>query len=151
RLEQCRGTGYLLTEGESKHIGKVVVPERFHLAMLQQTSIWVSAPLEYRIQVILDAYPTHDDLTAAFEPPIQALKDRLGKQVVGELLGLLADKEWSALIRRLLVDYYDPLYMHSRSQNRIDICIENLDDGVNKLKQAIAQLLPAQVPGYMRS
>ncbi len=141
QLELHSGASYLLAEGESKHIGKLVVPDRFHQAMLQQTGIWVDAPLEYRIQVILHDYPARDSMTPAFAPAIEALKDRLGKQVVGELLDLLAKREWSELTRRLLIDYYDPLYLHSKTQNRIDVYIENLEDGVEKIKQLIPQLI----------
>ena len=142
RLEQCRNARYLITEGESKHIGRVVLPERLHQAMLQQSSIWVEAPLAYRIQVILHDYPARDAMAAAFEPAITALKERLGKQVVAELLDLLAIRDWAELTRRLLVDYYDPLYLHTMPKNPVKISIESLEDGVQKLKQAILQFLP---------
>ncbi|PKL45274.1 MAG: tRNA 2-selenouridine(34) synthase MnmH [Candidatus Riflebacteria bacterium HGW-Riflebacteria-1] len=146
RLEQCRSARYLITEGESKHIGRLVLPERLHQAMLQQTSVWVEAPLAYRIQVILHDYPARDAMAAAFEPAIVALKERLGKQVVAELLDLLAKRDWSELTRRLLVDYYDPLYLHTMPNNPVNIHIESLEDGVHKLKQAILQLLPESSP-----
>ncbi|PKL47224.1 MAG: tRNA 2-selenouridine(34) synthase MnmH [Candidatus Riflebacteria bacterium HGW-Riflebacteria-2] len=141
RLEQCRKSEYLVTEGESKHIGRVVLPERLHQAMLQGTSIWVEAPLAYRIQVILHDYPARDSMAEAFKPAIMALKERLGKQVVGELLDLLTQRNWPELTRRLLIDYYDPLYQHTMPDNPIRINIENLADGVTKLRQSIAQLL----------
>mgnify|MGYP000933564642 CR=1 FL=1 len=141
RLEQLRHHEYLLTEGESKHIGRLVIPERLHQAMLAGASIWVEAPLEYRIQVILQDYPARDSMAEAFKPAISALKERLGKQVVCELLGLLEQRDWPELIRRLLVDYYDPLYMHTRPENPVCVNITGLEDGINKLEQAVSRLL----------
>ncbi|MCF6179565.1 MAG: tRNA 2-selenouridine(34) synthase MnmH [Geopsychrobacter sp.] len=141
RLEACRDAGYLLTEGESRHIGRLVVPPRFHQAMQEQVSLWVAADLDYRVQVILDDYPARDDLSAAFEPPLKALKERLGNEAVADLLALLEKKHWHELTRRLMVDYYDPLYMHTCPQERVEIRVENLEDGVADLKRAVARLL----------
>ncbi|WP_245555033.1 tRNA 2-selenouridine(34) synthase MnmH [Geopsychrobacter electrodiphilus] len=144
RLQQCQGAGYLLTEGESRHIGRLVVPPRFHLAMQQEVSLWVDASLDYRVRVILEDYPALDDLTAAFEPPLRALKERLGKQAVEDLLGLLAQKKWEELTRRLMVDYYDPLYLHTCPPARVEIRVETLDAGVEDLKQAILSVLASK-------
>ncbi len=141
RLEECRGSDYLLTEGESRHIGRLVVPPRFYKALQEQPSLWVDAALDYRVRVILDDYPARDDLTAAFEPPLRALKERLGNSSVAALLKLLHEKRWEELTRQLMVDYYDPLYMHTCPPRRVEIRVENLDAGVTDLKQAIARLL----------
>ena len=142
RLEALRGADYLLAEGESRHIGRLVLPPRFYQALQEQTSLWVEASLDYRVRVILDDYPARDDLTAAFEPPLRALKERLGAAAVAGLLQLLHAKQWEELTRRLMVDYYDPLYMHTCPPQRVEIRVENLDAGVIDLKEAIAGLLP---------
>lgn len=141
RFEECRSAGYLVTEGESRHIGRLVVPPRFHRVMQEQTSLWIDASLDYRVRVILDDYPARDDLTAAFEPPLLALKERLGNSAVADLLELLQQKQWEELTRRLMVDYYDPLYLHTLPERRVEIQIKTLDDGVAELKRAITQLL----------
>lgn len=141
RLEECRSAGYLLTEGESRHIGRLVVPPCFHQAMQEQISLWIEASLDYRVRVILDDYPARDDLTAAFEPPLRALKERLGAVAVADLLELLHEKRWEELTRRLMVDYYDPLYMHTCPEQRVTIPVESLDAGVQHLKREISKLL----------
>lgn len=140
RLQQCRDAGYLLTEGESRHIGRLVVPPRFHAAMQEQISLWIEASLDYRVRVILDDYPARDDLTAAFEPPLKALKERLGKAAITELLTLLHQREWQELTRRLMVDYYDPLYMHTCPERSLKVEVESLEQGVAALKNAIEKL-----------
>jgi len=141
RLQQCGDAAYLLTEGESRHIGRLVVPPRFHAAMQEQVSIWVEAPIDYRVNVILDDYPARDDLRAAFEPPIRALKERLGKAAIADLLDLLEQKKWHELARRLMIDYYDPLYMHSCPEHSLKLRVESLEQGVVDLKRALERLL----------
>jgi tRNA 2-selenouridine synthase len=141
RLQECRDADYLLTEGESRHIGRLVVPPRFYQALQEQTSLWIEASLDYRVRVILDDYPARDDLTAAFEPPLLALKERLGSSAVAGLLKLLHEKQWEELTRQLMVEYYDPLYLHTLPPRRLEVRVDNLDAGVADLKQAISQLL----------
>lgn len=141
RLQECREAGYLLTEGESRHIGRLVVPPRFHAAMQEEVSLWVEADLDYRVKVILDDYPARDDLTAAFEPPLKALKERLGKAAISELLDLLHARKWQELTRRLMIDYYDPLYMHTCPERSLKVEVRTLAQGVADLKRAIATLL----------
>ncbi len=141
QLEEQRGANYLLTEGESRHIGRLVVPPRFYKALQEQPSLWVDASLDYRVRVILDDYPARDDLAAAFEPPLRALKERLGNSAVADLLKLLHEKKWEELTRKLMVDYYDPLYLHTLPARRVEIRVDDLDTGVTDLKRAISELL----------
>jgi tRNA 2-selenouridine synthase len=141
RLEQLRHKKYLLTEGESKRIGRLVIPGRLHQAMLAGASIWIDAPIDYRVEVIMQDYPARDSMADAFAPSILALKDRLGKKTVAGLIELLQQRKWPELIERLLVDYYDPLYLHTMPDNALRLKIENLTDGVDKLKKAISGLL----------
>jgi len=141
RLEQLRDADYLLTEGESLHIGRLVVPKRFHQAMQLETSLWIDAPLDYRVRVILDDYPALDDLRGAFEAPILALKERLGNKVVAEMLELLQRGEWQPLVRELMVRYYDPLYLHTLPGQRREIRVASFAAGMAQLREAIAALL----------
>lgn len=138
--------GYVLVEGESRHIGRRTLPPKVYSALQLETSLWVEASLDYRANIILDDYPALDQLQQDFEPPIKALKERLGGQRTAELLELLHRGEWQELVRALMVDYYDPLYRHTKPEKRIDISIEAEAEGLLRLKQAIEAIL-AVPPG----
>ena len=141
RLEQLGEHKYLVTEGESLHIGRVVIPKRFHLAMQVQTSIWLSASLDLRTQIILEDYPALDQLRVQFERPINALKERLGGQVVAEFLELLNAGQWDKLVRELMVRYYDPLYFHTLPESRVEVEVDILDGCGAKVAKALAVLV----------
>ena len=49
--------GYVLAEGESKHIGRLVIPPKVFAALQVETTLWVNASLDYRARIILDDYP----------------------------------------------------------------------------------------------
>lgn len=147
RLDQLRDSNYLLTEGESLHIGRLVVPKLFHQAMQKETSLWLEASLDYRVQVILEDYPALDDLRDAFEAPILALTERLGKKVVAEMMALLQQGEWAQLVRELMIRYYDPLYLHTLPEQRREVQFSSFDEGMQQLREAIVAVLDEQPLG----
>lgn len=140
RLEQLRAAAYLVTEGESLHIGRLQVPKRFHQAMQIEKSLWLKASLGLRTQIILEDYPARDQLREQFEKPLLALKERLGKRVVGELLELLQQGQWEELVRELMVHYYDPLYLHTLPEQRLEIELDPFEQGCLRVAAALDSL-----------
>lgn len=142
RLDELRDSPYLITEGESRHIGRLAVPVRFHQAMQQQTSLWLTTSMALRTAVILADYPDLAQLHPAIERALNSLRERLGNSGVDQLLHLLDNEEWPLLIARLMENYYDPLYLHTKPQHHREICYDSLDQGaaaviktINKLKE----------------
>lgn len=133
--------GYALAEGESKHIGRLVLPPRVFAALQTETTLWLNASLDYRVEVILGDYPAIDTLREAFVRPIRALKPRLGGETTRRLLVLLERGAWRELVRELMVLYYDPLYNHTKPDRRIEIDIGPEAEGLARLKVAIAEVL----------
>ncbi len=141
RLEELKESPYLVTEGESLHIGRVMIPKPFHQAMQTQTSLWITASLDVRTQIILEDYPALDQLKEQFERPINALKERLGGKVVAEFLDLLDSGQWDKLVRELMVRYYDPLYMHTLPERRIEIELETVAEATKEVAAALDELV----------
>jgi len=144
-LRQIPPGSHALAEGESRHIGRLQLPPKVYAALQQERSLWINASLDYRTRVILEDYPALDELRESFVPPITALKPRLGSEAVGRMLTLLEQGNWAELVRQLMVLYYDPLYDHTRPDRRIEIDIEPEDQGIEKLKAAIAEVLATAV------
>lgn len=140
-LRRIPPSGYALAEGESRHIGRLALPLRVYQGLQAEVSLWIEAPLEARVRNILADYPARDHLRGDFARPIQALKERLGRQAVEELTGLLQEGAWEELVRRLMVDYYDPLYRHTFPERRIEVSIEDEAVGLARLQTAIGQVL----------
>ncbi|MBE0599389.1 MAG: tRNA 2-selenouridine synthase, partial [Desulfuromonadales bacterium] len=143
-LRQIPPQGYALAEGESRHIGKLVLPPKLYQALQVETTLWINASLEHRARVILADYPARDSLKEAFARPLKAIRPRLGGETVDRLLLLLQSGQWEELSCELMLRYYDPLYEHTRPQNRIEIEIEPEEEGVSRLKEAIGRILHAE-------
>jgi len=140
-LRQVAPSGYALTEGESRHIGRLILPQRVYQALQQEVSLWVEAPLARRVANILAEYPARDSLREDFARPIMALKGRLGQQTVEELLGLLSAGAWEDLVQQLMLKYYDPLYRHTLPVRRLEVPVDDDETGLAHLKSAIRQVL----------
>jgi len=140
RLDQLSSAAFLVTEGESLHIGRLQVPKTFHRAMQEQPSLWLTASLEMRTRIILEEYPALDQLRAQFELPIRALKEKLGKKTVEEFLELLAKGDWETLVQELMVRYYDPLYLHTRPEQLVEIDLEPFAEGVDQVAESLDAL-----------
>jgi len=140
QLRRIPAGSYALAEGESRTIGKLVLPAGVYQALQVETTLWIEASLDYRVRVILEDYPVAEEARQAYVRPIQALKRRLGKEKVDFLLGLLEKGDWEELVGELMVRYYDPLYRHTKPDNRIEVAIEPEEEGLPRLKAAIAEV-----------
>lgn len=140
-LRKIPTDGWALAEGESRHIGKCLLPPSVYQSLQQETSLWLEASLETRVARILRDYPassTHRDL---FRAPIASLRRRLGNEAVQRLLGLLDGEDWPGLTRELMVLYYDPLYRHTLPARRVEINVDDEGRGLARIEEALAACL----------
>lgn len=145
-LRRIAPEGYALTEGESRHIGRVAQPPRVYQALQEEPSLWLNASLEKRVENTLADYPAVDQLKDDFVAPLRALKDKLGGETVERYLALLADGSWPELVRELMINYYDPLYRHTLPERRIEIDLEPEAAAMARINEAIASLLAQPRP-----
>ena len=124
----ARGTTVAL-EDESRQIGRLAVPAALYQAMQAAPIVVIEASLDARVENILTEYVLeapnpHEHLPASFA----RIRKRLGgarHQEIGELLGAALTQGDPELhrrwIRRLLTDYYDPMYDYqiAAKQDRI--------------------------------
>ncbi len=127
--------GPALLEDESRMIGQRTLPESFFLTMRASPVLYVNEKFEQRVENIFADYVLGTALVrgpeaaalqvfARYRASIEAISRRLGGLRAQEVLqdmafseaeyragrGLEANKEW---IRKLLLYYYDPLYLKS--------------------------------------
>ncbi len=140
-MRRIPANGYALAEGESKHIGRLILPARVYAALQVETSLWIEAPIETRVRITLDDYPARDELKKDFLRPLALIRPRLGGENHDRLLGYLEAGKWEDLAKDLMLLYYDPLYRHTCPEQRITVAIADTDPDLTTLKGAIAQIL----------
>ena len=116
RLAQgCAGPAVF--EGESRKVGDVTLPARVWAALQAGENALLEAPLERRVEVLIDDYLAQAQNRAALRAQLPFIEGRLGgspgAKWAGALVALLDQGRERELVRILLERYYDPLYRHS--------------------------------------
>jgi len=117
-----RPTGdYLVVEGEGGKIGRLFLPERVAALVREGTPVLVTASVEDRAQRIVAEYSpgtwASSDV-ARFRRGLDLIGGRLPPEESAALRRAFDDGRFDAVVTRLLVAYYDPLYQRSSVEGR---------------------------------
>ncbi|MGI6097015.1 MAG: tRNA 2-selenouridine(34) synthase MnmH [Dethiobacteria bacterium] len=118
KLRQYQDFPYLIVEGEGKRIGALFLPQALVSAMQEGEHLLVEAPLDKRVQNILEDYNALEtDIDAAeIKRAIESISRRLRKKTVAELYQCLEKRDLAQVVRILCTDYYDRLYNDSKPE-----------------------------------
>lgn len=121
-----RNSNLVFVEGESKRIGKSLIPEFIFDKMNEGISLKIISPIENRVEVILNDYVNgcDKDLIEA----LNHMRNRMGNEAIDSYVDLVKKKEYSPIIKDLFIRYYDPLYeKHKREYIET---FENIDSNI---------------------
>lgn len=137
KLEPDLPNRKLLIEDESRLIGRNAVPKPLFDKMRSSPVVWVEEPLETRVENIFQDYILYSgrskiELFAQFKNAVQSISTKLGSQRAAEMTALIQAAENDYLqsgrleqnrlwIERLLVYYYDPMYLQSIERRQVRI------------------------------
>jgi tRNA 2-selenouridine synthase len=120
--------GHLLLEDESRTIGRLALPPRWHAEMQLAPVVILEADLETRTAHIAREYVaeplasgiTEADLAGRLQSALDRIQRRLGglrhRQVSEQLAASFENGEHEPWIRSLLSCYYDPMYDYQLEQ-----------------------------------
>jgi len=115
QLLEMQSSSYVAIEGESKRIGKVVLPDFIIDKKLSGISVIIELPLEERVKTIIEDYKPWDNPEACLEA-FQRIRSRIHTPIAHEIQACLEAEKYEAAVEMLLCFYYDPRYEHSSKQ-----------------------------------
>jgi tRNA 2-selenouridine synthase len=101
-------------EGESKKIGQLQVPDALMERMRASRCVLLDTPTEVRVDLLLAEYEHFLSDRAALEKQLDCLVALHGRERIAEWKAIA---DWRELVRRLLVEHYDPAYRRSSHKN----------------------------------
>ena len=104
-------------ESESNQVGAIHVPSILWKKMQQAKVVELTAPLEERVNYLLDAYDYFCEQPDFLKERIGWLKRVCGTEKIQSWFDLIDARDWSAFVADMLETHYDPTY--SRSMNRL--------------------------------
>jgi len=127
RLPHLHGE-VLFVEGESRKVGNAIVPPGVWGALTGGDNLELFAPLERRVDVLLEDYLADPNNRVQLEPQLAFLDERLRKRGLNlSLVELLRHGRERELVARLLEHYYDPLYRHSEQGRTLKLRVDASD------------------------
>ncbi len=125
-LLRLNRTEWIWTEGESRTIGKVYLPDAFWNRMKESVLIEIDVPVQNRIERLVDEYGKlrEDEM----ENAISSLAKRLGEARKNEILNEYHQGNLEQTAKRLL-EYYDKIYKISTLNHKKKDKFISLPDG----------------------
>lgn len=127
RLEQLQQEKYIIVEGESKRIGRVVMPAFLSTAIKNGTHVSVQRSLDNRASLAITEYFTTADNLAKIKDITLNLKKVISTKGKNAVIQLLDQKKYQEAAKILLQQYYDPLYNHTLKNILYQFNINNND------------------------
>ena len=131
---------FVVLEGESKRIGKVMLPDFILEKKEKGTQLFIEIPIEERVRHILDDYQPWEHEQECLDA-FKRIKRRIHTPIANEIEADLQSRRYANAVRILLEYYYDPLYDHSANQfsdnEKIIIQAANIDEAVELVREQL--------------
>ena len=103
-----RKSNIIFTEGESKRIGRVIMPEYLYHKIKAGQNIEITADIQTRVENLLKDYvhETDEELIEALE----LLKSHIGESNILRFEEMIKNHDYAPVVEELMVKYYDPMY-----------------------------------------
>ena len=104
-------------ESESKKVGNVAIPEGLITAMRAAPCLQLDLSEDQRVELLLEDYDFFVKDVEFFCDRLGALTQARGKEVVTGWQTRARGGDIASVVRELLVDHYDPVYLQSMKRN----------------------------------
>ncbi|MDX9916579.1 MAG: tRNA 2-selenouridine(34) synthase MnmH [Gudongella sp.] len=102
----------IFIEGESKRIGRSVIPDYFFEKIRDGIHVRITAPMNLRVENIMSDY-VHDTDEELIEA-LDHLRKRLGNETIDNYIIEISKKNHPIVVEELMKNYYDPMYEHNK-------------------------------------
>lgn len=109
-----RNSNTVFIEGESRRIGKDVIPESLFKKMKSGIHLKIEASKETRVENLLEDYV--DDTSGEIIESFEYLRKHIGDKNIDDYIELIKKGEFKEVAKELMTRYYDPLYEHNKHE-----------------------------------
>lgn len=107
---------YVFIEAESKKIGNAVIPDCIFNKMKSGLHINVDASVDYRVKSLKKDYILNENWIGESIKAVDLLRKYISNEKVDYLQDILRQGNFEEVCKELMVNYYDPMYMHKANE-----------------------------------
>lgn len=139
-LIRYKDAPFIFLEGESKRVGKAVIPDFLYHQKEKGTQLFIDLPIDVRVNNILNEYHPLQ-YKAEIKEAFGIIKKRIHTPIQKEIAEHLEQNDFESVVKLLLTYYYDPKYKHSNNcysdEQSISIHADDLDEAFEKVTNLI--------------
>lgn len=135
RLNELQNNKYIIIEGESRKIGKVMIPDFLFKSMKDGIKIRINDHIENRVKRIRKIYDLSNKENLIRK--IRFIEKNMGKKKASEMIRLIEENKVDEFLKRILLEYYDNVY--DCSKNKVDYDLTLDKDHVNGIKRFLVK------------
>ena len=117
----------LLVEGESKRIGRILIPDYIYQNMIDSKRLLIDSDLDTRAQNIIEEYTDSENWKAETICGLKKLEKYLGIKEVERYCDMLEAGDVKELVKDLMENYYDPMYKKGEDKYVYEITVDASD------------------------
>ncbi len=140
QIESIKQTPFMLIEGESKRVGRVILPNFLLKKKTEGTQFIIELPIEERTAEIIKEYEPWKYKESCLEA-FKRIKKRIHTPIAKQIETELNAGHYELAVMLLLKYYYDPLYDYTTKQipdnKKIRIKAKNISEAYHLLKEQI--------------
>lgn len=114
----------VFVEGESKRIGRIMIPDHIYNPMREGIHIKVEGNIDFRVKNIMEDYirEDNDELIEA----LNKLRRYINDNTISEYEEKIKKGNYATVISDLMIRYYDPMYENKKYNFKLSLQVEDI-------------------------
>lgn len=132
-----RSSNLVFVEGESRRIGRILIPEFLFKKMYEGKKIRISSDYETRANRLVEEYTAFKNVNIELGEALGVLKKHISPEKVEYYKHLVEEGNYKKVALELMEKYYDPMYGVSSKKHTFKEVLEinDLDKGIEELER----------------
>lgn len=126
-----RKSNFVFVEGESKRIGKVIIPDYIFNAMNDGIHINLEADIDLRVENIKEDYVKNNNLELA--KALEELRKYISNKNIDKYIEEINNNNYSYVIKELMLRYYDPMYENNKYDVSLTLEHKEIEETCNAI------------------
>ena len=136
---KSRKGNLILVEGESKRIGRTLIPDCIYEKMVDSKRLLIQASLDKRASNIIEEYIQNENWKQETLEGLEKLERYMGEKQIKKYNQMLEDDQIEDLVKDLMKRYYDPMYKKGEDKYKYEITVDA--DDIDKACDTIEKWL----------
>lgn len=137
-----RNSNIVFIEGESKRIGRILIPDPLFEKMYEGAKLKISADPEVRAERLVKEYTAFENVNEQLDEALGVLKKHISPERVEQYKDLVAKGDYKKVALELMEKYYDPRYGTSAKKKtfRNELEINDIENELFKLEEIYKEI-----------